>query len=149
MSSGFDSTFPQYHSQLISAGFRTNFSAVASHHKGATAPTSLVDGMSWIDTSDGANHRLKFYRTSSADWLTVISKVGGIGLLSIPVNNYTHSQAVPSATWTITHSFGKYPSVMVVNPSRSQIAYSTLTYTDTNTVTITFSAPQDGYAYLT
>lgn len=61
--------------------------------------------------------------------------------------NYTHSQSTASTTWTITHNLGKNPSVTVIDSGGSYII-TDISYTNTNTLVLTFSAALSGTAYL-
>lgn len=60
--------------------------------------------------------------------------------------HYTHTQAVPSDTWEVTHNLGKYPSVEVVDSAGSVVVgdYKNI---DTNTMLLTFSGAFAGKAY--
>lgn len=60
---------------------------------------------------------------------------------------YIHTQSVLSATWTVTHNLGKYPSVMVVD-SGDTVLIPNVTYLDLNQVSISFGAATSGKAYL-
>lgn len=60
---------------------------------------------------------------------------------------YKHIQSVASDTWVIAHNLGKYPSVTVVDSSGSECEGHT-TYNGPNQLTISFSAPFSGIAYL-
>lgn len=60
---------------------------------------------------------------------------------------FEFTQAVPSATWSIQHSMDKFPAVVVVN-NNNVVMYGNITYTDTNNLTINFSAGFSGKAYL-
>lgn len=60
---------------------------------------------------------------------------------------FTFTQASASASWTIQHNLEKFPSVTVID-SANDIVYGNTTYTDENNLTITFSAPFSGKAYL-
>jgi hypothetical protein len=61
---------------------------------------------------------------------------------------YVHSQPVVSAVWVINHNlFGK-PSVTVVD-SADTVVVGEVTYNSNSQVTVTFTAPFSGYAYLT
>jgi hypothetical protein len=68
-----------------------------------------------------------------------------------PIGNddktFVFTQAVPSATWSITHNLNKFPSVSVVDTANTQ-AFTIADYIDTNTLTLTFSAAFAGKAYL-
>ena len=60
---------------------------------------------------------------------------------------YVHTQASPSTTWTINHNLNKKPSVTVVD-SAETVVRGSVTYTDTNTLVLSFSAGFSGKAYL-
>jgi hypothetical protein len=60
---------------------------------------------------------------------------------------YTYSQAVPAATWTITHNMHRHPSVTVVDSAGTKV-YGDITYDSQDQITITFSAAFSGTAYL-
>jgi len=61
--------------------------------------------------------------------------------------NFVFTQANPATTWTITHNLNKFPSVSVVD-SANDIVYGDVTYTNTNSLTVTFTAAFSGKAYL-
>ena len=61
--------------------------------------------------------------------------------------NFVFNQGIPSATWNITHNLGKFPSVSVVDTA-DQLMYGDTEYFNENSLTITFSAPFSGKAYL-
>ena len=61
--------------------------------------------------------------------------------------NFVFTQSSPSATWNITHNLGKFCSVTVVDSSQEYVI-GAVTYVNINSLTITFSAPFSGYAYL-
>jgi len=61
--------------------------------------------------------------------------------------NYVFIQSTPSATWTITHNLGKFPSVSVVD-SANTVVYGNIDYINENSLTITFSAAFGGKAYM-
>ena len=61
--------------------------------------------------------------------------------------NFVFTQGIPSATWNITHNLGKFPSVSVVDTA-DQLMYGDTEYFNENSLTITFSAPFSGKAYL-
>lgn len=64
------------------------------------------------------------------------------------VPNYVHYQATLSKTWTVTHSMGKHP-VVVVEDSAGSTIYGTITYLDLNQLTITFMFNMTGFASCT
>ena len=61
--------------------------------------------------------------------------------------SFDFTQGVPSTVWNIIHNLDKYPSVTVVNESK-EVMIGNITYIDKDNITITFSAPFSGYAYL-
>lgn len=61
-------------------------------------------------------------------------------------SNYVHTQAIPSATWTVAHNLGYYPSVTVVDSSKREVE-GQVEYIDINNVIITFAAAFSGSAY--
>ena len=66
----------------------------------------------------------------------------------IPMSgNYTHTQSVSSATWTITHNLGFSPAVSVVDSGGNHVI-GDVNYVSVNALTISFSAPFGGSAYL-
>lgn len=69
-------------------------------------------------------------------------------LSSTATARYVHTQASPSDTWNIIHSLGGKPSVTVVD-SNDTIVIGEVTYNSDTSITISFTAPFSGYAYLT
>jgi hypothetical protein len=60
---------------------------------------------------------------------------------------YTYNQATPAATWTITHSLGGYPTATVIDSSGNNCE-GTISYTNANTMVITFTSAFSGTAYI-
>ncbi len=60
---------------------------------------------------------------------------------------YTHNQIAASAVWNITHGMGKHPSVTVVD-SGGSVVLGQVDYLSNVALTVTFSAPFGGVAYL-
>lgn len=61
--------------------------------------------------------------------------------------SYIHNQSTSSATWTITHNLGFYPSVSVVDSGGNYVV-GDVTYVSLNVVSIAFSSAFGGKAYL-
>lgn len=61
---------------------------------------------------------------------------------------YTYNQTVANDTWVITHPLGGYPTVTIVD-SANTVVVGTVEYDSTTQVTVSFSAPFAGTAYLT
>jgi hypothetical protein len=60
---------------------------------------------------------------------------------------YIHTQGVASNAWTITHNLGFHPNV-TVQDSGGSIVEGEITYTNTNSLTVSFQAAFSGTAYL-
>jgi hypothetical protein len=60
---------------------------------------------------------------------------------------HIHTQTSASSSWSITHGLGKFPSATVVDSAGSEVI-GEVNYTDNNNLTITFTAPFSGKAYL-
>ena len=61
--------------------------------------------------------------------------------------HYTHHQTTASAEWIIEHNLGKNPAVEVID-SAGSVVVGDVQHNNTNIVTITFSAPFSGRAFL-
>lgn len=73
-------------------------------------------------------------------------KIYSVGMLDAD-KEYIHNQSAASATWSIAHNLGKFPSVTVAL-STGQKGYGDVSYTDNNNLTITFTGAESGKAYL-
>lgn len=62
-------------------------------------------------------------------------------------SGYVFTQGTPSATWTINHNLGKYPSINVVDESNDEVV-GAVNYTNNNQIVVTFSAAFSGKAFL-
>jgi hypothetical protein len=58
-----------------------------------------------------------------------------------------HTQAVASAEWAITHNLNKYPAVTITDSAGDQVE-GEVHYDSLNALTVKFSAPFAGRAYL-
>ena len=61
--------------------------------------------------------------------------------------SYIHTQGVASATWIINHNLGFYPN-LTVQDSAGTIYEGEITYTNSDSLTVTFSSAFSGKAYL-
>ena len=75
--------------------------------------------------------------------------VGATGTLAGIVGyvSYEHTQGATSASWTISHNLGFKPNVTVVD-SGGSIVEGEITYTNSNSLTVSFQSAFSGYAYL-
>ena len=58
-----------------------------------------------------------------------------------------HVQGNASAVWNVTHNMGKFPAVDVIDTGGTNVE-GDIFYVDANNLTLTFSAPFTGTAYL-
>jgi len=72
-----------------------------------------------------------------------------LDLESVIADTGTYTQCFDSvlSEWTITHNLGKFPSVTVVDSANS-VVVGDVDYTNSNILTITFSAAFSGCAFL-
>lgn len=111
-------------------------------------------------TVDAVNNIADIDLTDSDGAKTTVKLKGGTGItLTQPASNeitiaslnddanFVFTQGIPSATWNITHNLGKFPSVSVADTA-NQLMYGDTEYINENSLTITFSAPFSGKAYL-
>lgn len=61
---------------------------------------------------------------------------------------HIHTQGSVSDEWTINHTLGGYPSVMVVDSAKT-VVIGEISYVSTSQVVVNFSSAFSGYAYLT
>lgn len=61
--------------------------------------------------------------------------------------HFTYTQPTPSATWAVPHALGKHPSVTVVDSAGTEVE-GCVTHNNLNQLTIEFSSPFSGKAYL-
>lgn len=61
--------------------------------------------------------------------------------------SYTHVQDTAASTWVVEHNMGTYPITDVYIMLNSEITkvYPSVTFTDENTTTVTFTSPQTGF----
>jgi head-tail adaptor len=72
---------------------------------------------------------------------------GPPGPAGSPATTFTFEQTTPAALWTIAHQLGRFPAVSVVDSSEREVE-GDVSYLDSNNLTVTFSAPFSGVAYL-
>lgn len=78
---------------------------------------------------------------------TKTTNIETISKFVVSISNFVFTQSVPSNIWVIQHDLNKFCSVTVVD-SAKQVCIGDITYNDLNHLTITFSAPFSGQAYL-
>jgi hypothetical protein len=109
---------------------------------GEGEPVSTVgfDGDIYIDAVDGAFYGPK----ANGEWpLSPFYAPSQLG-----AQRFIHTQAAASDTWNVTHALGGRPSVMVVD-SAGTVVIGEIRYNSNTSITILFTAPFSGFAYLT
>lgn len=61
--------------------------------------------------------------------------------------HYAHNQSVASSAWIINHNLNKYPSVTITDSANDEVE-GEVRYNGLNSLTVSFSAPFAGKAYL-
>jgi len=102
-----------------------------------------------IDQLDGTINNIKLKgKGNFIDVSQTLTNQVDFEVVNIPTDaNFVFNQSVPSTTWNIPHNLDKFCSVEVVSDS-NVIKYGNVTYINSNSLTITFSAPFSGKAYL-
>ncbi len=113
--------------------------------------TSTVDAIKNIadidlTDSDGAKTTVKLKGGTGITLTQAFSNEITIASLNDDAN-FIFTQAIASATWNITHNLNKFCSVTVVDTA-NEIVVGSVVYVNSNSLTITFSAPFSGKAYL-
>jgi len=86
-------------------------------------------------------------QSSSPNLKTKTTNIDALSKIINLKSTFVFSQSVPSATWTVIHDLNKFPSVTVVNSHKEEVI-GDLKYDTTNQLTLTFSAPFSGQAYI-
>lgn len=122
-----------------------NMLKIAQCSASPSPPDNPYQGQLWYDT---INSVLKIKPSPMAinDWTEVSS--GGSSSTS-----FKHTQSTSASTWTITHNLG-LPAPYIVtcdlfaltNGSYKPILPADITYVDADTLSVSFSNPESGYA---
>lgn len=87
------------------------------------------------------------YNNSNATVNFPLNSIGEFIRDYLNLGTYVFTQSSASSTWTITHNLELFPSITVVDSSNNVVVgYST--YNSNNQITLQFSAPFAGKAYL-
>lgn len=68
-------------------------------------------------------------------------------IVVVPLVSFEHTQSSASDTWTITHNLNFFPNVTVQDSAGSTVE-GEIVYNTNTTLTVTFSSPISGKAYL-
>jgi hypothetical protein len=101
-----------------------------------TLPAFDADQAGWLFYAEDTN--LLYYNNGTEQLL-----------LTPTATKYTHTQTEASATWTVTHSLGnQYVSVICVGATDNQLLPSTVIFTNTTSLIITFGVAISGKAII-
>lgn len=75
---------------------------------------------------------------------SIILYAGGVGT----DKTFTHTQTASASSWTINHNLGKRPSVTITTLATGAQVIGEVTYTNENTLVVSFAAAVSGIAYL-
>ena len=88
------------------------------------------------------------YGLEPTDIVTVVEQPPiVINEVAFPSVAFNHQQGISSTTWTIKHNLNFYPNVTVVD-SAGTIVEGEITYTNRNSLVLTFQSAFSGNAYL-
>lgn len=76
-----------------------------------------------------------------------INNLGGGGGGGSGSVTYVHTQSAAASVWSVTHSLGTKPNVLVVDNAGQQLVCQ-VDYPSNSTVTLTHGSPYSGVAYL-
>ena len=110
---------------------------------------SVYTGISSPSNSLGNNGDVYIYSSANL----IYTKAGGVWTNASEIASksnwsYTHEQQSNQQIWHVAHNLGYNPSVDIIDYGNNNIE-GDISYTNTNSLTITLSAPASGYAYLT
>ena len=105
------------------------------HDPGVAGPPNVLAIGS---VTSGAAPAVSITGVAPSQTINFVLPVGG---------NYNHTQSTASSTWTITHNLGFNPAVSVVDSGGNHVI-GDVNYVSVNALTISFSAPFGGSAYL-
>lgn len=97
-----------------------------------------------IDARRKPNNGYALYEEVRANFERAKAELDALMLASA---RYTHEQMAASTTWVVSHNLNRKPQVTVVDSAGTEVI-GDVAYNDDNTVTLSFSAPFSGKAYL-
>ncbi len=79
-------------------------------------------------------------------WNDSLQKFTAVTPAAGVVQNYTHTQAIASTTWTVNHNLGFKPSVTVVDTAGT-LCFADIVHVNENQLIVSTSAAMGGVAY--
>lgn len=99
---------------------------------------SGTDSFFGVDSDEGQTNK-RFTITELARYYRTSGELG--------IGTEIFNQVTSSSTWTITHNLERFPSVTIIDSAGGTVI-GDVEYVSNNELTITFSAPFSGTAYL-
>ena len=93
------------------------------------------------------NHEI-LYNRDKPDQHPISAITGLEEALQNTDKTFVFEQGIASATWVVEHNLDKYPSVSIVDSAGNAQMPDEINYENENKITITFTAPFAGKAYL-
>lgn len=81
------------------------------------------------------------------DVKTSVVEIEDANAIAFPIGNYTHTQTAAASTWVINHNLSYPPAVTTVTTEKQSV-FGDVRYTGDKQITVYFSVPFSGYAYL-
>lgn len=81
------------------------------------------------------------------DTKTYVVELNDANAVAFPIGYYTHTQTAASSTWVINHNIPYPPAVTTVTTDKQSV-FGDVRYTGDRQITVYFSVPFSGYAYL-
>ena len=125
--------------------FSQNFIELAQNFASGSAPANPYLGQTWYDSTLNVLN----LRTASG-WTAIASGVAGSNV------TYRHTQGAASTTWTINHNLGLVaPYICLIQifvdvgaGVHKMMMPSDITFTNANSLTVSFTSAQDGIAII-
>lgn len=126
--------------KLVSTVTEPADQTIEVHDPGVAGPPNILS-IGTVTTGETASATIT--GTSPSQVLNLVYPIA-----TTIAQRHVHTQGTPSATWTITHALGGYPSVTVVDSAKT-LVFGEVNYLSTSQVVVNFSSAFSGYAYLT
>lgn len=148
MSQGFDTAKPKLLDPLTSNPMRLNFTALATHHAGPTAPPDPQQGWVWMDTSNPTSISLKAFISNA--WVVILANIQAGPPSQSNVDKFVHIQSTPSMAWIINHTMNTTGLTFTVYDATGLwMLPNSVQLVSNSQVVITFLSDQSGTAVLT
>ena len=133
-----------YHSSDESVEFSSNVSSDPYRYLKVCSNDPVNVGLSY---NYGVNQNQNIIDVNTSGCVTRINLNPAITINNQPSAQFTHHQSVASTQWVINHSLGFIPNVFIMNEAGTEIIGIVDSATTTQ-MTISFTDPVTGYAYL-